>query len=208
MTIDALPAGPFEPTEDAPRLEPRPVEDLRSDWQATLSRIPGDGLKGSGFPRNVLGVLMHSPDTLGTFLEYWVTGKEKMGLTVREQELVILRMGCLYRSNYVWKHHVLVAREFGVGDAELDGVRRGVYDGFIEREQALLALTDEMVDLRTVTPASWARCRPVLRDVDLVDLIELVSQYVLFALANNVMQCQIEAPLADVPAIDGFLATD
>ena len=207
MTTNALPTGPFEPSEVVPRLEPQPVEDLRDDWLATLSRVPGDGLKGAGFPRNVLGVLMHSPDTFGPLLEYWVTGKEKMGLSVREQELVILRMGCQYRSNYVWKHHVLVAREFGVDDTELDGVRRGVYDSFIPRERALLALTDEMVDQRTVTPASWAHHRPALRDGDLVDLIELVAQYVMFALANNVMQCQIEAPLAEVPAIDGLLGT-
>ncbi len=45
-----------------------------------------------------------------------------MGLSVREQERVILPMGCQYRSNYVWKRHVLVAREFGVDDTELDGL--------------------------------------------------------------------------------------
>ena len=128
-----------------------------------------------------------------------------MGLSVREQERVILPMGCQYRSNYVWKHHVLVAREFGVDDTELDGVRRGFYDSFIPRERALLALTDEMVDQRTVTPASWALHRPALRDGDLVDLIELVAQYVMFAPANNVMQCQIATPLAEGPAIDGLL---
>jgi len=202
MTMADRPSHPLQPTEPAPRLAPLPVQDLRPEWLATLERIPGDGLKGAGFPRNVLGVLMYSPDTFGPFLEYWVTCKQKMGLSVREQELVILRMGCLYRSNYVWKHHVLVAREFGVDDAELDAVRSGTYGRFPERERALLALTDELVDNRTVGAAAWSLHRDALRDVDLVDLIGLVAQYVLFALANNAMQVQIEDALDTVPAID------
>jgi alkylhydroperoxidase family enzyme len=195
--------GPLHPTEPASRFEPRPVETMRDDWLATLARIPGDGLKGAGFPRHVLGMLMHSPDTFGPFLEYWVTCKEKMALSVREQELVILRMGCLYRSNYVWKHHVPMGREFGVSEAELDAVRTGRYDGFPERERSILALTDELVEQRTIRAERWAADRGPLREVDVVDLIALVAQYVLFSLMNNALQVQIEASLGDVPAIDG-----
>lgn len=194
--------GRLHPTEAVSRFEPLPVEAMRDDWLAILARIPGDGLKGAGFPRHVLGMLMHSPDRFGPFLEYWVTCKEKMALSVREQELVILRMGCLYRSNYVWKHHVPVGREFGVSDAELDAVRTGRYDGFPERERSILALPDELVEQRTIRAERWAADRGPLRKVDVVDLIALVAQYVLFSLMNNALQVQIETSLGDVPAID------
>ncbi len=50
------------------------------------------------------------------FLEYWVTSKSEMGFSVREQELIILRMGVLYQYDYVWMHHVPVDREFGVSE--------------------------------------------------------------------------------------------
>ena len=194
---------PVHPTETTPRIAPLPVEDMRPEWLDILARIPGDGLKGEGFPRNVLGVIMHNADTFGPFMDYWVTCKLKMGLSVREQELVILRMGCLYRSDYVWKHHVPVGREFGVTDAELDAVRAGAYDGFIPRERSLLALTDEIADRRTIGAEAWRAHRGDLADRDLVDLVHLVSQYVLFAVMNNAMQVQIEAALDDVPGIDG-----
>jgi hypothetical protein len=36
-----------------------------------------------------------------------------------------------------------------------------------------------------------------------VDLIGLVSQYVLFGLVNNVAQVQVEAPMVPVPGIEG-----
>jgi 4-carboxymuconolactone decarboxylase len=169
--------------------------------RATLQRIPGDGLKGAGFPHNVLGQLLHSPQLLGPFLEWWVSAKSTMALGVREQELVILRMGCLYGSDYVWKHHLPVGREFGIDDTELAAIRSGGYDGFSDREQALLTLTDEMVDQRTVAAATWDRYGRLLAPREVVDLIALISQYVLFALTNNVLQVPLEPALMGEPGL-------
>jgi alkylhydroperoxidase family enzyme len=147
---------------------------------------------------------MQNQETLGPFLDYWVTSKSKMGLTVREQELVILRMAVLYRSEYVWKHHIRVAREFGVDDAELDAIRQGDYSGFaVERERAFLELADAFVNDRSLSPELWKRTRGVLGSRDFVDLISLVSQYVLFALTNVCMQVQLEPGVAGLPGIEG-----
>ena len=193
---------PVYPTEPQPRLTPQPVDQMRPEWLNTLSRIPGAGLKGDGFPRNVLGVLMYNPETFGPFLDYWVTCKLNMGLSVCEQELVILRMACLYRSNYVWQHHVPVGREFGINDAELHMLRAGSYSDFSLREHSLLALTNELVDCRTVSADSWKQHKAAIQDSDLVDLIGLVSQYVLFALMNNAMQVQVEPALVSICGIE------
>lgn len=191
------------PNEPAPRIAPLSTDDLRPEWVEILGRLPGTGLKGDAFPRNVLGVLMYNQETLGPFLDYWVTSKAKLGLTVREQELVILRMAVLYRSEYVWKHHVRVGREFGIGDAELGAIRQGSYAALAERERAFLDLTDAFVNERALPPELWRRSRDVLGARDFVDLITLVSQYVLFALANVCLQVQLEPALADLPGIEG-----
>src|SRR5512147_3001458 len=192
------------PNEPHCRIAPLPTDSLRPECVQILGRLPGKGLKGEGFPRNVLGVLMQNQETLGPFLDYWVTSKSKMGLTVREQELVILRMAVLYRSEYVWKHHVPVGREFGIGDTELDAIRQGAYAAFpADRERALLELTDAFVNERSLPPELWDRTRGVLDSRDFVDLISLVSQYVLFALTNVCMQVQVEPAVAGLPGIDG-----
>lgn len=192
------------PDEPESRITPLSTDDLRPEWLAILDRLPGSGFKGEGFPRNLLGILMHNPETLGLFLDYWVTSKSKMGLTVREQELVILRMGVLYRSEYVWKHHVKVGREFGIGDAELDAIRQGTYGAFAApRERALLELTDAFMKDRSLSPALWSRTRDILARRDFVDLISLVSQYVLFALTNVCLQVQLEPAVAELPGIEG-----
>jgi len=191
-----------QPTEHRPRITPFPMESMRPEWLAILSRIPGDGLKGSGFPRNVLGTIMHNPETFGPFLEYWVSSKSLMSLTVREQELVILRMARLYGSNYVWKHHVPVAKEFGVHDGQIDAVRDGDYAIFESaKERALLTLTDEMMERRTITGGAWDEHRGALSDREVVDLVSLISQYVFFALMNNAIQVTVEEPLRDVQGI-------
>ena len=192
---------PPHPHEPEPRLPACDTAQLRSEWRQTLARIPGEGLKGEGFPHNVLGQLMHSPELLGPFLEWWVTAKSAMALSVREQELVILRLACLYNSDYVWKHHVPVGREFGIEDPELAALRRGDFTGFAVRERALLELSEQMLNLRTVTPSCWAEFGRDLQPRELIDLIGLVAQYVLFALTNNVLQVPLEPPLADEPGL-------
>lgn len=191
------------PDEPQSRIAPLSTDDLRPEWVDILGRLPGKGLQGEGFPRNVLGVLMHNPETLGPFLDYWVTSKAKMGLAVRDQELVILRMAVLYRSEYVWKHHLKVGREFGIGDAELDAIRQGAYAAFAERERAFLELTDAFVNARCLPPELWERTRGVLAPRDFVDLISLVSQYVFFALANVCLQVPLEPGVANLPGIEG-----
>lgn len=183
-----------------PRIQPQPVSEMREEWVKIIERIPGSGLKGMYAPVNVLGTLMYTPRTLGQFLDYWVTSKLEMGLSVREQELVILRMGYLYKSNYVWKHHVPVAEEFGVNAQELEACKSASIPGdvFSRRETALLVLTDEMMEHRTIRQPVWETWSDALEQSELIDLISLISQYVLFALVNNSMQVEIEAPLHDI----------
>jgi len=194
------------PNEPVSRIAPISTDNLHPEWLAILRRLPGKGLEGEGFPRNLLGILMQNQETLGPFLDYWVTSKSKMGLTVREQELVILRMAVLYRSEYVWKHHVKVGREFGINDTELDALRQGAYSTFAaERERAFLELTDAFMNERSLEPKLWNSTKQVLSSRDFVDLISLVSQYVLFGLTNVCMQVQIEPGVADLPGIEDGL---
>lgn len=191
-----------EPSDNVPRIDPQPMEAMQADWLATLARIPGEGLKGKYAPVHVLGTLMHNPRTMGPFLDYWVTSKLEMAYSVREQELVILRMGFLYNCPYVWKHHVPVAREFGVTEEELTAVKsKEIPHPFSPRENALLRLTDELVEHQTIRDEAWAAWASLLQPGEVVDLISLVSQYVLFALVNNAVRVRLETSLEEIPGL-------
>jgi hypothetical protein len=67
----------------------------------------------------------------------------------------------------------------------------------------MLTLTDEFMVTRTLSAATWAKYDTTLSATEVVDLIGLVSQYVLFGLVNNVAQVQVEAPMVPVPGIEG-----
>lgn len=191
----------INPYQEA-RIQPLPMSEMPEEWVATIGRLPGAGLKGRYAPTGVFGTMIHSQQVPGPFLDYWVTSKLVMGLTGREQELVILRMGFHYKSNYVWKHHVPPAKEYGVTDEEIAAVRTPELPSlFPAREQALLMLTDEMVQHRTVREEAWAKYSPQLSDSEMIDLIFLVSQYCFFGLFNNALQIQVEEPLAEIPGL-------
>ena len=126
-------------------------------------------------PHHGISELQHSPVLLELFLEWWVSAKTAMALSLPEQELVILRM---------------VGR-----------LRSGIYGAFPPQERALLVLTDEMVERRTMSPTTWALHDrplepPVVVPAVAVDLIALIAQDVLFALTNTVLQLPLESALA------------
>jgi alkylhydroperoxidase family enzyme len=188
--------------ETGARIQPRPMSEMRDEWVKILERLPGAGLKGLYTPVNVFGTLMYNPKTMGSFLDYWVTSKLEMGLTGREQELIILRMGFLFNCNYVWKHHIPPAREFGVNDSEIIAVKtKPLPPVFSARENALLMLTDEMLEYRTIRDEAWSQWSGELKSSELLDLVSIVSQYVFFALLNNSFQIEIEEPLKTIPGL-------
>jgi alkylhydroperoxidase family enzyme len=77
-----------------------------------------------------------------------------MALNIREQELVILRMAFLYKSDYVWRHHVLVGRGYDITPIQLFELKRqdhydDLYACFSNRERSLL------VNRRSVRRVVW-----------------------------------------------------
>ena len=188
--------------EGGARVPPKPMSEMRDEWVKIIERLPGAGLKGLYTPVNVFGTLMYNPETMASFLDYWVTSKLKMGLSGREQELIILRMGFLFNCNYVWKHHVPPAKEFGVNDTEIEAVKtKSLPSVFSARENALLMLTDEMVNHRTIRNEAWTKYSGELKSSEILDLVSIVSQYVFFALLNNSFQIEIEEPLKTIPGL-------
>lgn len=175
------------------RITSLPIESMQQDWIKTIEKLPGKGLKGQFAPINVLGVLMNSPRNFGSFLEYWVSSKHEMKLTAREQELIILRVGCLYQCDYVWGHHVPPGLEAGLSHAEMTQIKlESDLTIWSDRENALLLATDELVNLKNISEDTWAVLKHHLDDHQMIDLVMLVTQYIFFALVNNSFQVNLE----------------
>jgi 4-carboxymuconolactone decarboxylase len=192
-----------------PRMNCLAIDALPDKVRASLDRLPADSFKNKYAPVNVIGTIAKSPEVAASFLDHWVSSKKLMSLTNREQELIILRMAVHYRSEYVWKHHVVIGSEFGITKIECDILQQKprstttttTPDTFTDRENALIELTDDMVITRTISNSTWQRCSPFFEESELIDIILVISHYVFFSLVNNSLCVDVEPALNDVPGL-------
>ena len=191
-----------------PRMTPLAMDALPEQVLLSLDRLPADSFKNKYAPVNVVGTIAKSSEAAASFLDHWVSSKKMMSPTNREQELVILRMAVHYRSEYVWKHHVLIGSEFGITKTECEALQKVPYyrstitpDTLSGRENALIALTDDLVTARTVTNSTWESCNAFFEDSEIIDIILIVSHYVFFSLVNNAMCVEVEPALNDIPGL-------
>lgn len=169
------------------------ANELLSNCADAFSLLPGTALEGKNAPVNVFGQLMTSPDVSNLFIPYWAASKTALALSVREQELIILRSAFLFQCDYVWGHHVPVIKEAGATDEEITRVTQPIATaGWSEKEAALLMMTDQLFSHANITNELWDEIKRHYSDAQLVDIIMVCSQYLLFNSVNNVFGLQLE----------------
>ena len=85
--------------------------DLKPEDQGLLSR-----------DINLYRVLVHNPEAMRAFSGLGGYIRHRTKLDARLRELAILQVGWLARSAYEWSHHVKIGYDFGVTDADIEGL--------------------------------------------------------------------------------------
>src|SRR5690606_1863441 len=115
-------------------------------------------------------------------------------------ELVILRVGFLCRAGYEWGQHVVIARQAGVSDAEIERVADGPEaPGWSDADRALLRAVDELRAHAVLTDATWQALAEHFTTQQVLDLIFAVGQYQLVSMALNSLGVQPDSP--DLPTL-------
>jgi len=96
-----------------PRLEPLPIDRIDPEIRKRF---------GEGPILNIFRTLAHHPKLMKRWLGFGNHVLAKSTLRPRERELVILRVGWLCRAGYEWGQHVLIARECGVSEDEIERI--------------------------------------------------------------------------------------
>ena len=115
-----------------------------------------------------------------------------MTLPRRDTELVILRVAWHCRSAYEWHQHVPMALRVGLTADEVAGVADSSRHGFTERQQALLAASDELLARRALSDATWSAVRATLSEREAIELCLLVGHYQGLATAIGGLGIQVE----------------
>ena len=175
---------------DEPRVQPLSDDQLDEDFKNLL----GDE------PLNIFRTLGHHPKLLKRWLVFGNHILAKNSLPARDRELAILRVGWLCRAGYEWAQHVVIGRNPGLEDADIDRITKGPHaDGRVAHEAALLQATDELHEDSFVTDSTFAELSNHYSTEQLIDLVFTVGQYHLVSMALNTFGVQLDEGLEGMP---------
>ncbi|MCU0259844.1 MAG: carboxymuconolactone decarboxylase family protein [Ilumatobacteraceae bacterium] len=178
-----------------PRLPVRPVDD-----DPRLAELYAKGLTGpDGSVLNIFGTLAHHPDLLRRWLVFASHVLSKSTLPARERELLILRTGWRCRSRYEFGQHVVIGREAGLTDDEIDAVTAGPeHPSWSDADRTLLLAADELHDHSAIGDLTWAALTEDWSTEQVLDLIATVGNYHLVAMFLNSTRVELDAGVPDV----------
>lgn len=120
----------------------------------------------------------------------------KSTLSVRDRELLILRIGWLCQAGYEWGQHVQIARQAGMSDVEIRSAKTGPdAAGLSGLDKLLLKATDELHADAFVSDTTWQGLQQHYNEQQLMDLVFTVGQYNLVCMALNSFGVQLDEGL-------------
>ena len=119
-------------------------------------------------------------------------------LSVRQRELLLMRIGVLCRSEYEWAAHSRLGRRAGMTDADVARIVAGPDSGGGDPlETALLRATDELYRDNRVSDGTWTTLATQLDTKQLLDMLIAVGGYRSTSMAINSAGVQLDANMSD-----------
>jgi alkylhydroperoxidase family enzyme len=114
-------------------------------------------------------------------------------LSKRIRELLILRISWLRRSEYEFIQHVVLGRNAGLSEAELERVQIGPdAPGWDPLDADLVRAVDELHSDARIQDATWQRLGAHFNITQLMDLIFAVGCYDILAMVFKTLGAQLE----------------
>ena len=186
------------------RIEPLPPSEWPPEMEEALAALRPAVIRNPMPARdpnrpkglNVLGTLAHHPEATRAF--HTLTGHVLFGSTLspRQRELLVLRVAAVRGCDYEWAQHVVLARDAGLTDDEVEQVAAGGgAGGWSPLEGALLAAVDELLADARIGDATWAALAVELGEQELMDLMLTVGTYDLLAMVLRSAGTQLDDDL-------------
>ncbi len=122
-------------------------------------------------------------------------------LDERLRELVIMRIAWRTASLYEWTQHWRVARELGMAEADILGVRDWrSFAAYGAPERAVLAAVDETLDTGAVSPGTMAECLDLLGGpAQGIELLAAIGNWRMFSQLLRTLRIPLEDGVAAWP---------
>lgn len=170
----------------------------RDEWHVDAQAIMAKF--GDEEPLNIFKTLCHHPELLRRWLVFANHILGKSTLPPREREILILRIGWLCQAGYEWGQHVLIGRDCGLSDVEIQRIKEGpAAEGWSAADRALLEAVDELHEDAHVSDVTWSKLAETLSTQQLMDVIFTVGQYNMVSMVLNSFGVQ---PDPDLPRLE------
>lgn len=175
------------------RLTPLPATEWQEHTRAALaSLIPPERAHPAG-AGNALSTLVRHPELTRAYLPFNAYLLMHSMLSPRVRELALLRVVHRRDCDYLWSHHVPIARRAGLTDGDIADIRDG--DLATAVDQAVLHAVDDLVDRGTISPPVWDALGRHFSDQQRMDLVFTIGGYELLAMAVNTFGVEDEAAM-------------
>lgn len=166
-----------------------------------LAELFDKGLTGpDGRPLNIFGALANHPTMLKRWLVFATHVLSKNSVPAREREILILRTGWNCRSRYEWGQHVLIGRESGLTDVEIEQIKRDPdHVPWSAADRLLVRAADELHLHQSLSDATWKAATEIFSTEQVVDIIATVGNYHLVAMFLNSLRVPLDAGVPDDP---------
>ena len=141
---------------------------------------------------NFASVMVTHPQLYKTLVPLIAKVISGSNLPARDREILVLRTLALYDEVYEAHHHVLIAQNAGMTDAEIGQARAGNGADLSSFDLSLIHATEELARDQQVSPATWDELAQRYSPVELMEVISLVGVYTLMAMLTKTLGIQLE----------------
>lgn len=172
------------------RLSPLPAEEWDERARASLaSLIPPERAnpRGAG---NVLSTLIRHPDLTRAYLPFNAYLLRDSTLSPRIREVALLRVVFRAECEYLWSHHIPIAKRAGLSSQDISAIRSG--DAVDPVARMVIRAVDDLMAHHTITQSTWDELAHAFSDQQRMDLVFTIGGYLLLAMAVNTFGIQDE----------------
>jgi alkylhydroperoxidase family enzyme len=139
------------------------------------------------------GVVLRHAALAKAFLTFNNHVATASSVSKRVRELLILRLSWLRRSEYEFVQHVVIGRNAGLSDAELERIQSGPdAPGWDPVDADLVRAVDELHADARIRDATWKRLSAHFDTTQLMDIVFAVGCYDVLAMAFKTFGTQLE----------------